>query len=159
MGAGQLAESAIERAARAPGTEYDGLYYRAGAADMGNGEYQQNLTSTDGTASEGVYGTQARNYYKGYFDHNSEAQLFDASFVKLREVSVGYSIPAKLLTSSPVKDIRVSFVGRNLKLWTGNQHFDPEAAMATTGGGLAPGFENLSLPSTKSWGFNLSFKF
>ncbi len=158
MGAGQLAESAVERAARAPGTEYDGLYYRAGAADMGNGEYQQNLTSTDGTVSEGIYGTQARNYYKAYYDHNSESQLFDASFVKLREISIGYNLPGKLLTRSPIKDIQVSFVGRNLKLWTDNQHFDPEAAMATTGGGLAPGFENMSLPSTKSWGFNLSFK-
>jgi TonB-linked SusC/RagA family outer membrane protein len=157
MGAGILEESALERAARAPGTEYDAPYYHAGAVLNDDGTYTQNLISTDGTASEGIYGTGARNYYKQYFDHNSEAQLMDASYVKLREVAVGYTLPQNLLGSFPLKNIRVSFVGRNLKLWTDNPHFDPETSMATTGGGLIPGFENMSLPSTKSWGFNLSF--
>ncbi len=163
MGAGILEESAIERAAREPGTEYDVDYYLAGAAQIMDSEgnvtgYEQNLTSTDGTASEGIYGTSARNYYKRYHDHNSESQLFDASFIKLRELSLGYTLPNKLFGNSGFSDVRVSFVGRNLALWTDNQHFDPEASMATTGGGLAPGFENMSLPSTRSWGFNLSFK-
>lgn len=158
MGAGILEESGYERAARAPGTEYDGLYYHKGAVLNQDGTYSQNLISTDGTASEGILGTSARAYYKQYFDHNSEAQLFDASFVKLREVAIGYTFPQRLLGNFPVHDIRVSLVGRNLKLWTDNPHFDPEAAMATTGGGLTPGFENMSLPSTKSYGVNLSFK-
>lgn len=162
MGSGILAESAIERAAREPGKEYDVDYFSAGAAQItdtdGNVTYQQNLISADGTASDGIYGTSARNYYKRYRDRNSEAQLFDASFVKLREVAFGYTLPNKIMGNSGFKDVRISFVGRNLALWTGNQHFDPEAAVATTGGGLAPGFENMSLPSTRSWGFNLSFK-
>ncbi len=157
MGAGILEESAPERAAREPGTEYDTPYYHAGAAQNEDGTYTQNLISTDGTASEGIYGTAARNYYKQYFDHNSEAQLIDASYVKLREVAVGYTLPQALLGNFPLKNIRVSFVGRNLKLWTDNPHFDPETAMATTGGGLIPGFENMSLPSTRSWGFTLNF--
>ena len=164
MGAGQLQESAIERSLREPGAEYDGDYYHAGAApitdESGNiTGYQQNLISTDGTASEGIYGTSARNYYKRYHDHNSESQLFDASFVKLREVALGYTLPNKLLGNSGFRNIRVSFVGRDLYLWTDNQHFDPETAVVPTGGGLAPGFENMSLPSTRSWGFNLSFNF
>lgn len=158
MGAGILEESGRERAARAPGTEYDGLYYHAGAVLNEDGTYSQNLISTDGTASEGIIGTSARAYYKQYYDHNSEAQLFDASFVKLREVAIGYTVPQSLLGNFPIRDIRLSVVGRNLKLWTDNPHFDPEGAMATTGGGLVPGFENMSLPSTKSYGFNLSFK-
>lgn len=160
MGAGILAESAYERAARAPGTEYDGLYYHAGAAQNPDGTYSENLISTDGTASEGVYGTSARAYYKQYFDHNSEAQRFDASFVKLREISLGYTLPQKWMGKLPIKDVRLSAVGRNLKLWTpgSNKDFDPEAAMATGGGGLVPGFENMSLPSTRSYGFNLSFR-
>ncbi len=160
MGAGILAASGVERAARAPGTEYDGLYYHEGAAQMPDGSYQQNRISTDNTASEGIYGTSARAYYKQYFDHNSEAQVFDASFVKLREVALGYTIPQRLLGKLPFREVRIQAVGRNLKLWTpsSNKDFDPEAAMATTGGGLAPGFENMSLPSTKSYGFNLSFK-
>lgn len=158
MGAGILEESGRERAAREPGTEYDGLYYHKGAVLNDDGTYSQNLISTDGTASEGIVGTSARAYYKQYHDHNSESQRFDASFVKLREVAIGYTIPQRLLGNVPLRDIRISLVGRNLKLWTDNPHFDPEGAMATAGGGLVPGFENMSLPSTKSYGFNLSFK-
>jgi outer membrane receptor protein involved in Fe transport len=158
MGAGILEESAPERAAREPGTEYDGLYYHAGAVLNDDGTYSQNLISTDGSASEGIVGTSARAFYKQYHDHNSESQLFDASFVKLREISIGYTIPQSLLGNIPLRDVRLSLVGRNLKLWTDNPHFDPETTMATSGGGLIPGFENMSLPSTKSYGFNLSFK-
>lgn len=158
MGAGQLEETAIERGARAPGTEYDGLYYHAGAADNGDGTYSQNLISTDGTASEGIYGTTARNFYKRYHDHNSESQVFDASYVKLREVAIGYNLPNSLMGSLPFRDVRISVSGRNLKLWTDNPHFDPEGAVATTGSGLIPGFENMSLPSTRSWGVNINFR-
>ncbi|WPP50836.1 SusC/RagA family TonB-linked outer membrane protein [Catalinimonas niigatensis] len=157
MGSGILEETGRERGAREPGTEYDGLYYHAGAVQNEDETYSQNLVSTDGTASEGIYGTSARNYYKVYHDHNSESQLFDASYIKLREVAIGYNLPQKLMGRLPFRNVRVSFIGRNLKLWTDNPHFDPETAVATTGGGLIPGFENMSLPSTKSWGFNLSF--
>lgn len=134
------------------------MYYHKGAVANGDGTYSQNLISTDGTASEGIYGTAARAFYKQYHDHNSESQLFDASFVKLRELAIGYTIPQKLLGNTPFRDVRLSLVGRNLKLWTDNIHFDPEGAVATGGGGIVPGFENMSLPSTKSYGFNLSFK-
>jgi len=158
MGAGQLEETAIERGAREPGTEYDGLYYHAGAADNGDGTYSQNLISTDGTASEGIFGTTARNFYKRYHDHNSESQVFDASYVKLREVAIGYNLPNSLMGNLPFRDVRISISGRNLKLWTDNPHIDPEGAVATSGGGLIPGFENMSLPSTKSWGFNINFR-
>ncbi|MFT7036129.1 MAG: TonB-linked SusC/RagA family outer membrane protein [Cyclobacteriaceae bacterium] len=158
MGAGQLVESAIARGAREPGTEYDLLYYHEGAADNGDGTYSQNLISTDETASEGIYGTTARNYSKRYHDHNSESQLFDASYVKLREVAIGYNLPNSLMGNLPFRDVRISISGRNLKLWTDNPHIDPEGAVATTGGGLIPGFENMSLPSTRSWGININFK-
>ncbi|MEJ0034220.1 MAG: hypothetical protein WDO15_29545 [Bacteroidota bacterium] len=80
--------------------------------------------------------------------------------MKLREVAIGYTLPARWLGKLPFKDVRIQAVGRNLMLWTpkSNKDFDPEGTMATTGGGLVQGFENMSLPSTKSYGFNLSFK-
>ena len=80
--------------------------------------------------------------------------------MKLREVKVGYSIPSKVFNHM-IKDVTVSLVGRNLLLWTpkSNQHFDPEVSVATSGNGLVPGQENMALPSTRSFGFNLSFKF
>ncbi|WP_421919292.1 SusC/RagA family TonB-linked outer membrane protein [Marinifilum sp.] len=159
MGAGQLKESAIGRSARPVGEEY-GDYYIAGAAALSDGTYVANSTSADGTYSEGVHKIDARYFHKGFLDHISEGQLFDATYVKLREVKLAYKFPNKLF-NDVVKDVQLSLVGRNLFLWTpdSNQHFDPEVSTATTGNGLIPGFENMSLPSTRSYGFNLSLKF
>lgn len=159
VGAGQLIETAVGRSARAVGTEYDDPYYIVGAALLADGSYVPNSTSTDGTFSEGVNGIDARYFHKG-IDHISEAQLFDATYAKLREVKLGYKLPNKWF-NNVLKDVHFSLVGRNLFLWTpdSNQHFDPEVATATAGNGLVPGFENMSLPSTRSVGFNLNMKF
>ncbi|MCK0136809.1 SusC/RagA family TonB-linked outer membrane protein [Arenibacter sp. S6351L] len=159
VGAGQLIESLEGRSARPVGQEYDDPYFIPGAA-LVDGTYVQNSTSTDGTYSEGVYGTDVRNFFKGQLDHISEAQLIDATYIKVRELKLGYTFPNDIFNGY-FKDVSVSLVGRNLFLWTpkSNVHFDPEVAVATGGNGLIPGFENMSLPSTKSIGFNLNLKF
>lgn len=160
-GAGQLIESAAGRSARAPGTEYDDPYFVVGAAEMTDKTYVPNSTSTDGTFSTGVYGTNARNFIKRPLDHISEAQLFDATYFKLRELSFGYTVPEKWLGKNFVKAATISVSGRNLLLFTpkSNQHFDPEVATATQGNGLVPGFENMSTPSTREMGINLNINF
>jgi len=160
MGSGVLEETEEVRLSRAAGHEYDddALYYREGAALMPDGSYQPNLQIFDGTVSKGIYGTNARDYYKRYYDHNSEAQLIDRTFLKLREVKIGYTFNKLVLKNLPVQSITISFVGRNLALWTENKHFDPEVG-TSTGGGLVGGFESLSIPSTKSYGLNLNVNF
>lgn len=159
IGAGQLKETEIGRGAREPGTEYDDPYYLDGAAQLEDGSYVPNLTIHDGTYSEGVYGTDARSFHKDYYDHNSEAQTVDASFVKLRELKFGYTVPQKWANKIKLKSLSFYFVGQNLCLWTKNQHLDPEAAMANTGNGLVQGFEDLSVPSSKSLGFQINVSF
>lgn len=160
IGAGQLAESAEGRIARTKGEEYDESkpYYRDGAALMPDGSYKRNLEVFDGTFSKGVYGTAIRDFHKRYYDHNSEAQLLDRSFVKLRELKAGYSFPKRLFHQLPVQSLTLSLVARNLFLWTKNPHFDPETG-ASTGNGLVGGFENLSIPTSRSIGFNLNVNF
>jgi len=159
MGSGQLLESGEGRSARAVGHEYDDPYYIVGAASVG-GTYVQNSTSTDGTFSQGKYGVDARDFHKLLLDHFSEGQVFDATYAKLREVTIGYKFPNKLF-GNILNDVQLSLVARNLFLWTpkSNQHFDPEVASATSGAGIIPGFEDMSLPSTRSYGFNLNLKF
>lgn len=160
-GAGQLEEAAMGREARAPGQEYSSNYFIPGAAQMGDGSYQQNSTSKDGTYSEGVYGTNARYFIKKPLDHISEAQLFSATYFKLRELSFGYSLPAKITNGTFIKGARLAVTGRNLLLFTpkSNKHFDPEVSVATGGGGLIAGFENMSTPSTKEMGLSLNLSF
>jgi hypothetical protein len=158
-GAGQLKDSEKGREARPVGHEYDEPYYIVGAA-LVDGEYVPNSTSVDGTYSEGVYGTSARYFHKKLTDHIPEGQTFDATYAKLREVRLGYTIPGKVF-KNVIKDVSISLVGRNLLLWTpkSNQHFDPESSVATRGDGVIQGQEDMALPSTKSYGVNLSFKF
>ena len=161
-GAGQLEESALGRGARTPGKEYDAPYYIPGAAQMADGSYQPNNTSTDGTYSAGIYGTNARYFIKKPLDHISEAQLFSSTYFKLREVSLGYSLPSKWLHEGKfIKTVRIAVTARNLFLITpkSNKHFDPEVTTATDGGGLIPGFENMSTPSTREMGISLNLNF
>jgi len=160
-GAGQLEETTKGRGARPAGSEYNAPYYIDGAAQMADGSYQKNSTSTDGTYSAGVYGTTARGFIKKPLDHISEAQLFSATYVKLRELSFGYSLPANIIGRSFIKTAKIALTGRNLFLFTpkSNRHFDPEVATATSGSGLVPGFENMSTPSTREMGVSLNLNF
>lgn len=160
-GSGQLIESAMGRGERAPGTEYDAPYYAKGAALMPDGSYQPNSTGDGGKLDAGVYGTDIRSMVKGQLDHISEAQLFSTTYFKLRELSVGYSLPYKLISSTFIKNAKISLTGRNLLLFRpeSNHHFDPEVAIATTGNGLVPGFENMSVPSMREVGVSLNLNF
>jgi hypothetical protein len=83
--------------------------------------------------------------------------LVDASFIKLREVSLGYALPKSILDKTPFGSVYVSAVGRNLWLSTPNPYIDPEVSMF--GANDNQGYEYATIPSTKSWGFNLKFTF
>lgn len=161
VGAGQLAESAEGRSARPVGQEYSEPYFIPGAAQMPDGSYQPNNTSTDGTFSSGVYGTDVRYFFKGRMDHITEAQLFSTTYFKLRELTLSYTLPQKLIDQTFIRKATLSLTGRNLFLITpdSNSHFDPEVAVATAGNGLIPGFENMSLPSSREMGVSLHINF
>ena len=86
----------------------------------------------------------------------NEFSVFDATYVKLREVTLGYTLPAAWVRKTPFSNVRFSLVGRNL--WNIYQDtprgVDPESA-ATSGNGR--GIENGSLPPIATYGFNISF--
>ncbi len=87
----------------------------------------------------------------------AEGVVYDASFVKLREAQIGYALPDKWFGRTPFRGAVVTLVGRNLFLWTKVPHIDPET-MSYTGGTALPGIEYMAIPSTRSYGVNLSFK-
>lgn len=88
----------------------------------------------------------------------AEFVIYDASFVKLREVNFGYNFQEKLLRKTPLKTARVSLSGRNLAILHKNtpQGLDPESS-STAGNGQ--GMENGSLPPNAIYGFNLKLTF
>lgn len=86
-----------------------------------------------------------------------ESMIYDATFTKIREVVLGYTLPNKLMGNMPIRDLNISFVGRNLFLWSKVPHIDPEVS-STVGGTIIPGVESTTIPSARSYGFNINFK-
>ena len=82
--------------------------------------------------------------------------IVDATYVKLREVSLGYTLPSQLTKKTPFSNVTLSFVGSNLAILVGPDDFDAEQ---TYGAGNVQGLEVGTLPSTRRYGFNLKFNF
>lgn len=96
-------------------------------------------------------------YFGGWWGM-SEPAIFDGTYVKLREIIVGYNVP---LNSNLVRNLNISFVARNLAiLYTDPSNtigIDPETGYGT--GNTASGFEQYQLPPTQSFGFKLKVDF
>ena len=92
------------------------------------------------------------------FSTLDEMQIFDASYVKLRELVVGYNLPGKMLKKSVISNARISVSGRNL--WTMFKNappgIDPESSV-TSGNGQ--GIEYGSLPPFTTYGIDIRLTF
>lgn len=90
-----------------------------------------------------------------------EMRVYDASFVKLREVALSYSLPEKLLSKSPFGSISLTLSAQNIWFralgFPKGAHFDPE--LSGTGVGNARGFELMNVPTSKQFGGSLRFTF
>ena len=99
------------------------------------------------------------NYYgNGFNRDNIEAATYDATYVKLREVSLSYRIPSGVLESAGIANASISLVGRNLLLFTNVPSIDPET-YSIRNGLFVNGFESTQLPSVRSFGFSLNLGF
>lgn len=102
----------------------------------------------------------AREYHQSRTGNRNIPQgaVFDASFVKFRELRLGYTFSPKLLSRLKMKGLSISVVGRNLAVWSDVPHIDPETS-SLSGGTIIPGVESVGMPTTRSIGFNLGFNF
>jgi TonB-linked SusC/RagA family outer membrane protein len=85
--------------------------------------------------------------------------VIDASYVKLREMSISYKLPKSVLKNSPFGDLTFGLFGNNLLLWTpsANKYIDPEINSA--GATNLQGFDFTAQPSQRNFGFNISASF
>jgi TonB-linked SusC/RagA family outer membrane protein len=100
----------------------------------------------------------AQTYYQELARRISALNVLDGSFIKLRQVTLGYTIPGGQLRSTPFSSIGISLVGRNL--WTIMKHtdnIDPESGFSNNV--RYAGIEGTSLPMTRTFGINVNFKF
>lgn len=116
------------------------------------------IANGDGTFRPNNVVVSAEQYNKAAYSNDvAESSIFDASFIKLRQVQLGYRIPNSLLGNFPIRDITVSIVGRNLGLIYANvPHIDPETAFSSGNGNQ--GLEFGQIPTNRSLGFNVNFK-
>ena len=91
-----------------------------------------------------------------------EVNVYDATTIRLRELALGYTIPASILESTPFGSVRVMFTGRNLWFRAPNflegLNFDPEI-LAEPAGSNVQGFDYGAFPTTRRYGVNLSVTF
>ena len=100
-------------------------------------------------------GSTAATYYSTLADNVSSEFVQNASFIKFRQVLLGYTFPANLFNNT-IKGINVSLVGRNLfYLMKKTDNIDPESGYTSN----APGLELGGVPSSRTYGLNLNVKF
>jgi TonB-linked SusC/RagA family outer membrane protein len=100
---------------------------------------------------------EARNYWGQLGERGQENFVYDASFIKLRQITLGYSLPAKLFTNTPIRSLMLSFVARNLAILYKNvPNIDPESSYSS---GNAQGLDYFGMPASRTYGFNLRASF
>ncbi len=102
---------------------------------------------------------RAESYNKAaYSNAIAEGSVFDASFVKLRQVVLTFDLPNKWFDHDIFQGASIGVVGRNLAILHRNTpHIDPETGFSSLNS--EQGQEFGQLPSTRSIGFNLNFNF
>ncbi len=118
-----------------------------------------------GVTQDGQANTIQVNNSDFYFSNvafgPSELQVYDGSTLRLREISLGYSLPKKFLDRTPFGNVSVTFSGQNL--WykgfgvPDSTNFDPESLGVGVGNGL--GLEFLNGPSSRRYGMSIKATF
>ena len=101
----------------------------------------------------------AADHFKNNFGTNiNAANVYDGSYIYLREVTLGYALPAKWADAIHAANARISLYGRNLWLIHSNApNVDPSNIINSTSN--ITGMEGGALPSVRSYGINLNIGF
>jgi TonB-linked SusC/RagA family outer membrane protein len=118
---------------------------------------REDSISVEGVLANGTEVTRkvsAENYYHGLgYNSGDRTSVIDASYVKLRELRLGWAVPEALLRGFSGYRMNVALVGRNLWTHANAPNIDPETAFSA---GNQQGLEMGQLPSTRSMGFQIS---
>lgn len=105
--------------------------------------------------------TDVEAFYKYVGARNStvtEYYMYDATNIRLRELSLSYSLPGSILEKAKIfQGINVSLIARNLFFLYKDAPFDPDAVLST--GNSCQGVDVFGMPTTRNIGFNVKFTF
>ncbi|HEY1060641.1 MAG TPA: SusC/RagA family TonB-linked outer membrane protein [Daejeonella sp.] len=100
----------------------------------------------------------AQDYFQGIAYSITDEFVYDADFIKLRQLTFGYTLPQKLIAKTPFQSANLSLVARNLwMVYNQTPNVDPESSYSVSGSSY--GLENFGVPPTRSFGLNLLVKF
>jgi TonB-linked SusC/RagA family outer membrane protein len=110
-----------------------------------------------GTGPDGVdYGSAG--YYRAVYRGITENFVEDASWVRLRNVSLSYNLPEKIFKKGVIKNIAITLTGNNLVLITHYSGFDPESS-STSSGNNVDAFAGFTYPALRSYLVSLNLNF
>ncbi len=113
------------------------------------------IQNADGTYRPNNIPVNPESFWQSASRNCPSMFIYDNSYVKCREITFGYTFPEKWLGKT-VKSLTLSFVARNpFIIWKNIPNIDPDSGYNTSGLGLEYG----SLPSRRSYGFNVNLKF
>ncbi|HKK47171.1 MAG TPA: SusC/RagA family TonB-linked outer membrane protein [Balneolaceae bacterium] len=97
-------------------------------------------------------------YYRNVYRKVASNFVEDASWVRLRNLSISYSLPHKWVDGTLLRSASITFTGNNLWLYTPYSGFDPESSQFGAGSNTQ-GFQGLRTPATKSYTLGIDLKF
>jgi TonB-linked SusC/RagA family outer membrane protein len=128
-----------------------GGYINPGVMLDANGNYVTNTIRVDAENS-----SENSGLGYGISANPAKAYIYDASFIKLREVGFSYTMPSRLLNKN-IKDLTFSLLGNNVWILHKNVPMaDPEAG---TSAGNVQGYQSGVMPAVKMYSFNVKLKF
>ena len=105
--------------------------------------------------------TPNRHHWENMGVFYDENRIFDATVIRLREVSLSYDLPSKWLDNTPFGSASITLAGQNLWFKSPNvpvsANFDPEVSSLGVGNGQ--GFDYVTGPTSKMYGGSVRFTF
>ena len=111
----------------------------------------------DGSAvSQSLTVAQQQNYWNKYNDA-AEASIYDADYMRLRNISIGYNLPSSMLEGTAIQAASISLIGKNLFFLSNSvDNIDPESAYNSNN---SQGLEYWGMPVPRTVGVNVNLKF
>ncbi|MBN1926749.1 MAG: SusC/RagA family TonB-linked outer membrane protein [Prolixibacteraceae bacterium] len=156
---GGVTSSGDSRLAKLYGTHYDTQFreenYVVPNAVVGHYDNTGNLVIT-GVENEIVI-KRDYDYWRRVMDGIGEQNVYDASYIRVRELKISYDLPNSFLQKINISKASVSLIGRNLWLLkSGLPHYDPEMNSSS---GNDYGVTYLSYPQVSNYGFSVNLIF
>jgi TonB-linked SusC/RagA family outer membrane protein len=144
-----------------------GLYDQSVGPNDRGVERRETLANNGGILFQGVQADGSPNtiygrgdYYGnglGYGRAPNALHIYDASYVKLREVAFSYTVPSKVFENTFISSMQLTAIGSNLWIISKNiPYADPEAGLSS---GNLQGYQSGVMPATRDLGVNVKIQF